>query len=261
MSFRSINSAAVSRFNSITSAKFLDNYEKFVDSKIVADRARAPHKTFAPSQLRCNRRSWFRIRGVDPDTMPNPDRGLQFTADIGTAIHRVIQSNLAELLKGDWISLEDYLNELSPDYTYTCTPSEDSLESFLDIVNPPVRCAVDGIIRVNGEYHLFEIKSCEFSVWNNLTGPKQEHIDQVYAYCALLKLKHVIMLYVDRQYGNIKCYELSVPDYVLSQTWDKFNYVMDMVDKNIAPEGLPAGDKWCTPNFCPYYKKCKEYGR
>ena len=36
---------------------------------------------------------------------------------------------------------------------------------------------------------------------------------------------------------------------------------MEMVDKNLAPPALPKGDSWCTPNMCPYYKRCEEYGR
>ena len=261
MAFRSLNAQALARFNSAGSAKFLDAYDKFVDEQIVKDRTRLPHKTFAPSQLRCDRRSWFRIRGAEPDSLPNPDQGLQFTADIGTAIHRIVQSNLKELLGDNWISLNDYLSEIKPDYKYVCTPSEDSLETFLDIEYPPVRLAVDGLLRLEGEYTLFELKSCEHSTFENLTGPKQEHIDQIYGYCALLKLNHVMMMYVDRQYGQKKCYELKIPGYKLEETWQKFDYVMDMVEKNLAPDGLPSGDKWCTPNYCPYYKKCKEYGR
>lgn len=261
MVFRPLNAQAVSRFNSIESAKLLDRYESYVDAKIVEDRSRLPHATFAPSQLRCNRRSWFRIRGVTPDTMPKPDRGLQFTADIGTAIHRIVQTNMQSMLRDDWISVDDYMKSLNPEYDYTCTPSEDSLEVFLDIVDPPVRCAVDGVIRLSDTYYLFEIKTCDFSIWQDLTSAKQEHIDQVYAYCTLLNIKHVIMMYVDRQYGNIKLYELTIPDYILEETNQRFEYVLDMVKKNLAPEGLPVGDKWCSPNYCPYFKKCKEYGK
>jgi len=261
MAFRSLNAAALARFNSAASADFLDAYDKFEDEKIRKDRSRLPHKTFAPSQLRCDRRSWFRIRGVEPDSIPNPDQTLQFTADIGTAIHRIVQSNLKELLGDNWIELSDYLKQLNPEYEYTCTPSQDSLETFLDIVNPPVRCAVDGLIKIDDDYVLFELKSCDHSTFVDLTGPKQEHIDQIHGYCTLLKLNRVMMMYVDRQYGQKKCYELKIPSYIHDETWNKFNYVMDMVKKNLAPAGLPYGDKWCTPNYCPYYKKCKEYGR
>jgi hypothetical protein len=261
MAFRSLNADAVARFNSTNSAKFIDAYDKFVCDKIVKERSRTPHTTFAPSQLRCNRRSWFRIRGVAPDTMPNPDRALQFTADIGTAIHRLVQSNLQEIYGDCWVPLEDYMKLLNPEYTYTCTPAPDSLEYFLDIEKPPVRCAVDGILKIDNEYYLFELKTIEGSSFQDLTGPKQEHIDQLYAYSTLLNLTHVLIVYVDRQYGGMKCYELKIPEYIHRETWERMDYVMEMVDKNLAPEGLPSGDKWCTPNYCPYYKKCKEYGR
>lgn len=261
MAFRYWDTAHIARFNSAVTCKLLTDYEVLVDSKIAAERSRTPHHTFAPSQLRCDRRSWFRIRGVEPDKIPTPDRQLQFAADIGTACHRMIQSNLQELLGDGWINVEEYLKKLNPEYTYKCTPSEESYEYFVDIEYPPVRFACDGIICIDGIDYLLEIKSCDPKTWEELTGPKEEHIDQVYAYSALLKLKHVIMLYIDRQYGRMKFYELTIPEYKQEEVETRFKYVMDMVEKNIAPEGLPKGDKWCQPNYCPYYKKCQEYGR
>ncbi len=260
MAFRTLNAEAVAKFNSFASAKFLDTYDNFVNEQIVKERTRLPHKTFAPSQLRCDRRSWFRLRGTTPDTLPNPDQGLQFTADIGTAIHRMVQANLKEIYGENWISVEDYLAEIKPAYKYTCTHSDDSLETLLDIEYPPVRFAVDGLIKFDGEHTLFELKSCEHSTFVELTCPKQEHIDQIYSYCALLTLNRAMVMYVDRQYGQKKCYELRILGYKLEEVWKKFDYVMEMVKKNIAPPGLPSGDKWCSPNYCPYYKKCKEFG-
>lgn len=261
MGFRTVNFAHLARFNSSTSSDFLDKYESFVDEKIRKKNSEPSHRTFAPSSFRCDRRSWFRIRGVQPDSVKTVDVTLNFTAEIGTACHRIIQTNLKECLGSDWIEVSSYLKTHPIPWKYNLEPSEDSLETRVEIIDIPVRFSVDGIIRLNGEYYLLEIKTSEFSSWNDLTDPKSEHRDQILCYCALLGLKKAIVLYQDRQYGGFKCYEVSFTNDELDSVITRFYHVLDMVDKNLAPDGLPVGDKWCSPSMCLYYKRCQEYGR
>ena len=261
MGFRTLDFAHLARFNSSVSCSFLDRYEEFVDEKIRLDNERPSHKTFAPSSFRCDRRSWFRLRGVNPDKVKTVDRTLNFTAEIGTACHRIIQQNLVELLKDDWIPVDRYLSENPIPWKYELTPAEDSLETHVEIFDIPIRFSVDGIIRIDGKYYLLEIKTSEFSSWNDLTDPKSEHKDQILCYCALLGLSGAIVLYQDRQYGGFKCYEMKISEYDRDNVINRFYHVLDCVEKNIAPEGLPAGDKWCSSAYCPYVSKCMQYGR
>lgn len=262
MAFKSWNPAHIARFNSAVSSDFLDFYEKYVDNKLKDDAAKPSSKTFAASSFRCNRKSWFRIRGVQPDVQRVPDKGLQFTADIGTACHRIIQENLVNALGDDWISVSEHLSSLNVHYTYHIDADESGFESQVEITDPyPIRFACDGIIRQNGKKYLLEIKTSEFSSWNDMTDPKQEHIDQIKCYATLLQLDDVLFLYQDRQYGDLKCYEVHVTDSDKQDILDRFEYVMDCVKKHLAPDPLPKGDKWCTSAMCPYFNKCGEYGR
>ena len=125
----------------------------------------------------------------------------------------------------------------------------------------PVRFACDGIVKFHGKVYLLEIKSAEFSSLNDLVEPKAKHIDQVKAYSMLLHIPDILFLYIDRQYGELKCFEVNVPDYEQEWVKEKMQNVLDLVEANIAPEGLPVGDPDCTQNMCPYWKKCKEWGR
>ena len=262
MAFRQLNLDHLARFNSSASSKFLDKYESYVDSVLIERSKEKSHKTFAPSAFRCDRRSWFRLRGVDPDEIRTPDRVMDFSAEMGTACHRMIQTNLKNLLKENWIDVSEYLKEnLKIDSEYRCERDESGLETLIEIDNPPVRFACDGIVKIDGQYYLLEIKSSEYSSWNDLTDPKPHHVDQVKCYCTLLNLDKVIFMYIDRQYGGIKCFEESVTSLDKINISERFEYVQRMVESNLAPEGLPVGDRWCTPNMCPYYKKCQEYGR
>ena len=259
MGFRGVNLGHISRFNSSVSFEFLESYNKFLDSKILSRNSEPSHRTFSGSSFRCDRRSWFRIRGTQPDTVNVPDATLEFTARVGTQLHLVIQRDLTELFGDNWISVSDYLKNNPIPYKYTL--KEEGYETQIHIEYPPARLACDGIVKINGEYYLFEFKTSEFSSWDNLTDPKQEHIDQARFYCTILGLKKVIFLYQDRQYGGLKCYEIAFNDGEIDEVKIRMDDVMQAVEYNLAPAGLPVGDKWCSPSMCPYYKKCQEYGR
>ena len=258
MGFRIANFGHLAKFNSSTSSDFLDFYRDYVESNIKAKSETLPHKAFAPSSMRCKRRSWFRLRGVEPDQPKSADWTLNFTAEIGTACHAIIQRNLKSALGGHWISVSDYLkkNPVLEDYRL----DEGDLETKIEIIKPfPVRFAVDGIIYWKGEYYLLEIKTSEFASFNELTDPKAHHLDQIKTYASLLHIHKVLVLYQDRQYGDLKCYEEFISDATMQAVKDDMQYVMDMVDANLAPERLPTGDAWCSPSQCQYYKRCKEW--
>lgn len=259
MAFKTWNSDHLAKFNSAVSCEFLESYESYVDEQIREHEEAPSSKTFSGSSFRCDRKSWFRLRGTEPDKVKLPDKTLNFTAEIGTACHRIIQNNLAELLQEAWLDVDDFMKET--DYEYEVIKDDDSLESQVHIFNPPIKFACDGLIKLNGIVYLLEIKTSEFGSWNDLTGPKLQHIDQVKCYASLLNIHNVLFLYQDRQYGGLKCYEVHVTDADMIGIKNRFDYVLDMVKKNLAPEGLPQGDTWCTSSMCAYYNKCQEYGR
>lgn len=264
MAFKPWNPGHLAKFNSSVSSEFLDAYDSYVDAQIQAKSAEPAHQTFSGSSFRCNRKSWFRLRGVQPD-IAKTDTALNFSADIGTACHRIIQTNLSQLLGDDWIPVNEYIDQLVGEnrfpYDYSIKDSEDSLEYLITIFDPPLKFACDGLIRWNNKLYLLEIKTSEFSSWNEMTDPKSQHIDQVKCYSTILDLDNVLFLYQDRQYGGLKCYELHITDSDKADVLQRFQYVQDMVEKNLAPEALPKGDPWCTPAMCQYYNKCTEYGR
>lgn len=258
MAFRTVDFRHLAKFNSANSSDFIDLYEKIVEDNILQKASEPSSRTFAPSSIRCKRKSWFRLRGVEPDQPKSADRVLNFTADLGTACHEVIQSNLKAYLREAWIDVAEYLKQFPIPYEYEVTAH--NLETRVKILNPPIRFACDGIIFWKGKYWLLEIKTCDHSSFVDLTDPKPQHIDQIKCYSSLLNISNVLVLYQDRQYGDLKCYELTVSESEMQAVKDDFQYVMDMVEANLAPEGLPKGDGWCTPGQCPYYKKCKSWG-
>ena len=257
MAFKSLESIQLARFNSANSCDFLDFYENAVDEMILEGEAEPPSRTFAPSSVRCKRISWFRIRGVEPEQETTVDRSQNFTAQMGTACHRMIQEILSKKLGDDWVDVETYLKSAPRKYKYVCHKS--GFETQVEVLNPPIKFSPDGIIRFKGKLWLFEIKSSEHSSFEKMSDIKPQHTDQIKNYSTLLELPNVLTLYIDRMYGNLKCYESFISEKDMNLVWDMFYDVMDCVDKNIAPPKLPKGDPQCKPSMCRYYNKCKEW--
>ena len=256
MGFQPIENFKTARFNSSFSSDFLNFYETSLDNFIRSEESEKPSQTFAPSSIRCKRISWFRLRGVDPESEAKVDRALQFTADIGIACHHIIQSTLINSLKGDWLDVKEYLSKLNPPYKYSC--EQLGFETRISIVDPPIKFAPDGIIRFKEEEILFEIKSCEHNSFEKLSDIKPNHLDQVKCYCTLLHLHRAIVMYIDRQYGDLKCYEVIVKDSDMQDIWNMFKEVQDYVAKNIAPP-KPLDTRYCSPSYCRYYNRCKQW--
>lgn len=261
MGFRSLSSEQLAPFNSAAASELLELYDDFVDTEILSDLAKPSAPYIAPSGLRCPRAQWFRLRGTEPDGTEYVDRGLDFSAKLGTAIHRIVQSNLKKALQDDWISVSDYLSTVDIGHEVTLNVVDKGLETQIEFKDMPLRFACDGIIRLKGQYYLVEIKTVEFSAFRNLTDVKPEHVDQIKCYGTMLKLKHVIVIYVDRQYGGMKMYELTLSDRDMDQTHATIDSIIEAVDTNIAPARLPNGDTWCSSNRCKFYRVCKQWGR
>ena len=253
--FRKVTASSTVDFNSDASCKLITLYENALRDNIRASCARHTSRTFAPSSMRCKRKSWFRLRGTEPDFLQEPDLVLDHTAMVGTAVHHHVQETLSNALGDAWIDVEQYLLEHPIPYKYTLTKHD--YETAIKIESPPISFACDGIIYLNNRYNLLEIKSSEYESWKTLTDVKPQHIDQINPYATLLNIPHVLTLYVDRMYGKVKSFELYVTDYTMQKVNDDINYVMDMATANIAPERLPVGDYVCSN--CEYRLKCKEW--
>ena len=253
--FRQVKTAQLAQFNSDASCTLIQILQNAVKQDIQKQIARPKSKTFAPSGIRCKRKSWFRLRGAEPGKLPEPDTVMDFTAAIGTAIHKYVQSKLSKVLGAEWVEVEDYLREFPIPYKYSLTKTE--YETQVEIADPPIRFACDGIIKIRGIYYLLEIKSSDYESWRNLSGPKEHHLDQIENYSTILNIPHVLTLYVDRLYGGMKAYEYTVSEDIMSSAKQSMIYVQQMAAACIAPERLPAGDYMCSN--CEYKLKCKEW--
>lgn len=268
MTFRKPDRFQGSKFNSGDSCDFLDMYETFMHKEIEADLLEPSSRTFAPSSFRCDRKSWFRLKGSEPDRI-DLDIPMQFTAMVGTACHHNIQSRLIRLSNSleetstsanifKWIEVEDYLRDNPIPYKYKL--KKNGFETEVEILEPfPVKFACDGIIYWKGKYFLLEIKTSELSSFSKLSSYKEYHRDQIVCYCTMLGIHDVFVVYQERQFGSMKCFTFHVNDREMRDVTDRMQYVMSCVEDNIAPTPLAVGDPFCSG--CVYAKKCREWGR
>lgn len=254
MSFKTLNFG--SPFNSAISQKFIDFYESALKDEIQTSIMRERSRAFAPSALRCDRKSWFRLRGTKPDYVAIPDVGMQYRAEVGTARHLSIQRVLKHGLGDDWIDVADFLEKYPIPYEYSLISGE--YESKISIVNPPIRFACDGIIRFNGKIYLLEIKTSEHDTWVELSGIKPMHLDQIKGYSTILGIHDVMFVYEDRLSGEWKCYESYITDSDMTYIKDKFERILELAKSNVAPDRVNYGDIMCSN--CEYKNKCKDWG-
>lgn len=258
MAFKSIaTESAGLDFNSQISSNFRDLYTNLMKTKYENKAKHLPSKTFAPSSFRCDRLSFFRLRGVEPDPVYEVNMGLEFSAILGTACHLEIQDNLKSAIGDQWVDVKSYLESTSLSHEFKIN-NHGEFETQIEFLNPPVRFSCDGLLRLNNQLYLLEIKTSEYQSFKTLKEPKSQHIDQVKCYCSLLEINKALVLYQDRLYGEVKCYEVDVYEYEMRDIFKRMDYVLDCVEKNIAPPRLDRSDYWCT--YCKYAKRCKQWG-
>ena len=256
-SFRQVDFSKLVRFNSLAASKLYSRYETFAKAKVIKKYAEPKSQVFVPSGMRCKRKSWFRLRGVPCDTLENPDMQLEFTAEVGTACHQVLQENLSEMLGADWLSVSDYLSLHPIPYKYTLQAN--GYETKVSIESPPMHFACDGIMRLDNVIYLLEIKTCDHKVFEDLTDVKQIHKDQANAYATMLQIPRVLFIYESRLTGERKIFEYTVPESIQQTVLDSMTEIQYYAENNLAPEKLITAHSDYMCRNCEYQKRCKEW--
>ena len=264
MAFRNISTNALCKFNSQVSSDFIVDYEKSVLKKSSDNHKRVRNKAIVPSSFRCERVQWFRLRGVETDNTEELMKPTDiFITNMGDSIHYNIQSVLSFMESFENVSVADYLKKFPIHYKYELEISDNQMETKIKLLDDkyPVQMSCDGILKYDNRYYILEIKTSEYASWNGLTYPKPEHIEQVKMYSTFLNIDNILMFYVERQYGGVKCFELNIKESDKQYVFDKIDRIMKCVENNLCPEPLNKMDSWCVSSRCDYFKTCKLYGR
>lgn len=158
----------------------------------------------SPSGLSCRRAAAFKLAGstvkADEETY---ESGL--AAAMGSFCHQRIQKFLSA--SDIWVDVETFISE-HPDLGLSIAQNQKS-EGELSLVfsgirqgkkvSPPFSFQCDGILFIEGQYYIMEIKSETEAAWQKREAPNPKHADQGTGYSFLYGIPNILWVYVSRE--------------------------------------------------------------
>lgn len=242
---------------------FLTSVTVAIEDRSVEER-HAPSRFYSPSGLNCIRQMYFKRTGAMQDTIPD-NYGDITMADTGTRRHEAIQQVLIWMTKHNsrflYIDVAEYvkqkqarghLNNLVVTGTYGAETQ--LLDKFRNI-----QFRVDGIIydRNTHKFYLFEFKN---QISFKAAGKKHvdlAHHNQVITYCALLGLDQALVVYENRDSGELYCPEVfQVDEYAKHRLMSRIDECEQFVKSSTCPS-KPDNISAAECRWCRYKKACK----
>lgn len=193
------------------------------------------------------------------------DSKLRKTFDFGNAFHSVAQNTWFGKfgwLVGDWICTncgEKYLDQVMPDHVCDKCGRDDKyhyVELFLEAKEEFVSGHPDGILRLEGVDYLMELKSSNNAnfeyIKNFLRRPLDAHLDQIQMYMYLLKKKHGLVVYFNKDTSEWMQFYVYFDQ---SRVTNQIGKVKDTKD-GIKSGVVPFEKRICKVKTCDRAKKC-----
>lgn len=201
----------------------------------------------SPSSLSCPISAAFKLNGCPVEEEKTTFR-RESIPNHGTFRHSEIQTFLA---RSGWVvDVEEYIKSHNlPLDIISKTATEVKVQSR----EFPIHCMCDGILCIDGEYYILEIKT-ESQAKNNVREKADsKHQDQIVTYSMLFKIPNVLFIYEGRDTLTQKYFlqKVSVAE------WEKQrSYIENIVSNKTTPWLLNRNSLACT--YCKYKKRCME---
>lgn len=209
-----------------------------------------PNRTISPSSLNCQVACAFKLTGK-PITPQKESFQTRSYAEAGEDRHKRIQAFLSQTEY--WVDIEQYIKEKQLPLEIE---AKDGFEYLIYSQDLRVRFKCDGLLLVNGQYHILEIKTERQSANSSRIGPEDKHQKQAMAYCLLLDIDKVLWLYEGRDFLEQKVYLQLVSREERKQI---AKYIGEILRFQHIPEKLQKDEKAC--NYCNYRNYCKMFFR
>jgi len=207
--------------------------------------SKEPSKYISPSSLNCAVACAFKLQGMPVDPVKESFQSRQF-AEHGTDRHERIQAFLSETPY--WVDVAEYVKNKDLPLTVL---AEQGHEVLLVSEEYRARFKCDGMLLINGEYYILEIKTERSSANARRTEPDKKHYMQGVAYALLLDVNKIMWLYEGRDQLEQKLFVQEVT----SQEKERVSsYIKNILANVDAPENLPRNEAACR--YCPYKKYC-----
>ena len=152
----------------------------------------------------------------------------------------------------EYIDVAAYIKKFKPAETEVVGKRGPETKCYNRIYDMSFMC--DGILRINKEYYVLEIKTESTFKFSQRLGVDEKHYAQATCYSLLLGIDKVIFLYENRDTCLKKTYLFQVTEKMRNDIKEKISFVEKCVKENNLPAPF-KNEKVCM--YCAYSLKCK----
>lgn len=205
-------------------------------------------KAISPSGLGCQVACAWKLRGTptQPEMESFQSRGF---AENGEDRHKRIQEFLSQTPY--WVDVEKYIADR---HLPLQVVRHDGFEVLLWSEEYQCRFKCDGMLKIDGQYYILEIKTERQQSNTYRTGPEEKHQKQGITYTLLLGTDRIMWVYEGRDYLEQKPY---VQQVTKEDKVKMASYIKSIIQNKDFPEKLERNLKACT--YCQYKQHCKMY--
>lgn len=228
---------------------------------VLETEGRVAGKTLSPSNLNCPRSAAFKLNG-DLAREENETYQSSMLRDVGSFIHERTQRFLSA--SNIWVNVEDFVKthpELGIEIAKEQKHKGETSLYFSGMrngvtVSPPFTFQCDGIVYIDGQYYIIEIKTESQKALQARTGPNPKYKKQALAYSFLYNTSNILWIYASREsYGAERKIYLQTAKSVDIANF--VNYCND-IGKAVENNDIKSLPKCKDCRYCAYTELCKK---
>jgi len=125
----------------------------------------------------------------------------------------------------------------------------------LSLENELIKGRCDGVIVINNEPYVLEIKSINSFAFKKLESPKAEHLKQLMLYLHYFKINKGIFLYENKDSQELKEFVVNYNPDIAESVIKEFRILKHMIENDILPPIPLRIEEW-ECRFCDYREEC-----
>lgn len=186
----------------------------------------------------------------------------QKTFDFGSGFHFIVQNQWFGKwgwLYGDWLCTgcgKKYLNQLMPKQKCSCGSDNPYhyIELSLESSDHFLTGHPDGILKIDGQDYLMELKTSNKIYYEKIKGdkvPLDAHRDQINMYMFLLGMKHGLVIYFNKDNSDWMQFYEKYNEKRVEKQLNKIKLIKEGIEKREAPK-----ERICESKTCSAAKRC-----
>lgn len=229
-------------------------------STVIVSPAKPSTPSLSPSGLGCQRAAAFKLSGAmcreDTETYES-----SLAAAMGSFVHERLQKFMSK--SNIWVNVQDYIVE-HPELNlrlreHQRSDGEVSLEFSGERQGthvPPFTFQCDGLVKIEGEYYLIEIKTETETAWQKRGAPNPKHQEQGRAYAFLYGVRNILWVYASREsFGtHRKIYLQTIKD---SEIY-AFSSLITGIGAAVESKSISSLPKAKDCKYCAFIDLCKK---